>query len=70
MEISHKNKQSTDRSFLSNLLKKTHRETNFEEEEGGGGYIQCPQPENRALQYEEVEKDLSLNFRTPLEESF
>lgn len=70
MEISHKNKQSTDRSFLSNLLKKkTHRETNFEEEEGGG-YIQCPQPENRALQYEEVEKDLSLNFRSPLEESF
>lgn len=70
MEISHKNKQSTDRSFLSNLLKKkTHRETNFEEE-GGGGYIQCPQPENRALQYEEVEKDLSLNFRSPLEESF
>lgn len=68
MEISHKNKQSTDRSFLSNLLKKTHRETNFEEE--GGGYIQCPQPENRALQYEEVEKDLSLNFRSPLEESF
>lgn len=39
MEISHKNKQSTDRSFLSNLLKKTHRETNFEEEEGGGGGI-------------------------------
>lgn len=66
MEISHKNKQSTDRSFLSNLLKKTHRENNFEEEEGGGG----PQPENRALQYEEVEKDLSLNFRSPLEESF
>lgn len=68
MEISHKNKQSTDRSFLSNLLKKTHRATNFEEE--GGGVYTISQPENRALQDEEVEKDLSLNFRSPLEESF
>lgn len=69
MEISHKNKQSTDRSFLSNLLKKNSQRNQLWGG-GGGGYIQSPQPENRALQYEEVEKDLSLNFRSPLEESF
>lgn len=70
MEISHKNKQSTDRSFLSNLLKKNSQRNQLWGGGGGGGYIQSPQPENRALQYEEVEKDLSLNFRSPLEESF
>lgn len=70
MEISHKNKQSTDRSFLSNLLKKNSQRNQLWGGGGGGGYIQSPQPENRALQYEEVEKDLSLNFRSFLEESF
>lgn len=57
-----------DRSFLSNLLKKLTEKPTLRRR--GGGYIQCPQPENRALQYEEVEKGLSLNFRSPLEESF